>query len=183
MASKTTLHSTDFIIVIVCAIAFICFPASTLWSNTNFAPSPNQKIYLKIKRLNEVVETFLQKGQLDQARKFAEKTKKIAEKYLSPNDPELAVALDHLADFHWARENFSAAAPFYLQALKIQERNLGPQHPSLESTLERLLQFHTLQKEFDETLPFLLKLIKIKENNLGPYDPLLIPVINQITRI
>ena len=71
MESKTTLRSADFLIVIVCTIAFICFPASTLLGNTNFAPPTNQKVYVKIKRLNEVVETFLQKGQLDQAGKFA----------------------------------------------------------------------------------------------------------------
>ena len=170
MKSKTALRTANFIAIFVSAIAFICFSAATVWGNTNFSPSANQNIYSKIKRLNEVVEAFLQKGQLDQAGKFVKKTKEIAENHLSPYDPELAVALDHLANYHWAREEFSTAAPFYLQALKIKERNLGPHHPRLEPTLERLLEFHTSQKEFDETLPFLLKLIKIKENKLGPYQ-------------
>ena len=183
MEKRTTFRRTNHIISIVCAIILIGFPTATLWGDAKPSPSENQEIVSKIKRLNEIVETFLHAGQFDRAEKFAKKAKEIAENHLGPYDPEFAVALDNLADFHWARKEFLSAAPLYLQALNIKEKNLGPEHPLLEPTLNRLLEFHQLREEFDQIQPFLLKLVKIKQNTLGPYDPGLIPIIKRIAGI
>ena len=166
MKNRAAFSKASRITTIVCAIVLICFPASNLWGNPNLSPSANKKIYSKIKRLNHVVKSLLQKGQLDRAERFAKKTKEIAEKHLGPYDPVFAVALVHLGHYHWARKDFSTAVPFYLQSLKIKEKISGPYNPRLIPILKRIAEIYRRQDDLSRLRPLLEWHLRIKEKSL-----------------
>jgi tetratricopeptide (TPR) repeat protein len=62
----------------------------------------------------------------------------ISEKALGPDNPDVAIALNNLAELYYNQGRYEEAEPLYKRALKILEDTLGPDHPEVALTLESL---------------------------------------------
>jgi len=60
----------------------------------------------------------------------------ISEKRFGLEHPQVALALDHLADLYRAQGRYDEADPLYQRALRISEKALGAEHPQVGLILE-----------------------------------------------
>ena len=77
-------------------------------------------------------------GQFSRAEPLYKQSVGICEKFLSPNNPDLAVVLNNFANFYYQTGRYSKAEPLYDRSLKIYETNFGPSHPSVALVLNNL---------------------------------------------
>ncbi|NIO08790.1 MAG: tetratricopeptide repeat protein [Deltaproteobacteria bacterium] len=71
-----------------------------------------------------------------QSEPFYLRSLEISEKKFGPWHPQVALALDHLADFYREEGRYDEAEPLYRRALNISEKALGPEHPQVGLILE-----------------------------------------------
>lgn len=60
----------------------------------------------------------------------------ISERTLGPEHPQVALALNNLADLYRSQERCDESETFYRRALKISEKAQGPEHPQVGLILE-----------------------------------------------
>ena len=74
----------------------------------------------------------------------------ISEKRFGPHHPQVALALDHLADLYRTLGRYDEAEPLYRRALNISEKALGPEHPQVGLILEGYAHLLLNQRSFRE---------------------------------
>ena len=126
---------------------------------------------LRVGRLNTKTQKLYQDGQSDAAFEAAKKAAAVAEKRLSADDPELAVALNNLAIFHRDRGELPQAVQLFQRVIPIFEKAFGPDHPQLATALNNLGIVLRDQGEYVLAEPMLQRSNTILEKMLGPEDP------------
>jgi tetratricopeptide (TPR) repeat protein len=103
---------------------------------------------------------------------FLEKSLKIREQELGPNDPFTGVSLNNLASLYEAEGQYHEAEPLYKRCSEIIERTLGPSHPNTAACFNNLggLYFH--EGKYSDAKSFFERALKIDEQaadegNLG----------------
>ena len=88
--------------------------------------------------LNRQVIQLYNQGRYSEAIPLAQRTLTIREKALGPDHPDVAVALNNLAELYRVQGRYADAEPLYKRALAIREKALGPDHPDVAQSLNNL---------------------------------------------
>ena len=86
---------------------------------------------VEAKRLNSEVVRLYEEGQYADAIPLAERSLAIREKALGPDHPDVATALNNLAELYESQGRYAEAEPLYKRSLAIREKALGPDHPDV----------------------------------------------------
>jgi tetratricopeptide (TPR) repeat protein len=92
----------------------------------------------------------------------------IAEKSLAPNDVELGIRLNNLAQSLKRMNRFSEAEALMRRALAIDEENSGPDHPDVARDLNNLARLLHDTDRLAEAEPLMRRALAIDEKSFGP---------------
>ena len=90
----------------------------------------------------------------------------IWEKALGPEHPNVATALDSLAELYYSQERYTDAEPLYRRSLDIREKALGPDHPDVAGSLTNLAMLRSAEGRYAESEPLLQRALTIREQAL-----------------
>jgi tetratricopeptide (TPR) repeat protein len=107
----------------------------------------------------------------------------ILERALSPDDPELAVAVRDLAVLYNLQARYREAEPLHLRALAIQETALGLDDPEVARTLNNLGNLCYEEGRLEEAGLHFFQALGIREKALGPDHPRLATSLNNVAFI
>ncbi len=93
------------------------------------------------------------------AAQFAEKLKAALEK--------VALLLNQLGVYLYARANYREAELLYRRSLAIREQQLGPEHPDVAESLNNLAELLRAQGKYSEAVPLCRRSLAILEKQLG----------------
>ena len=91
----------------------------------------------KAVELEKRVVALYQAGKYAEAIPLAQQVLAIEEKALGPDHPNVAVALNNLAELYTAQGRYADAEPLYKRSLAIYEKTLGPDHPDVAKAAEQ----------------------------------------------
>jgi tetratricopeptide (TPR) repeat protein len=77
-------------------------------------------------------------GKFAEAVPLAQQALAIYEKTLGPHHPNVAAALNNLAELYRNQSRYAEAEPLYKRALAIWEKARGPDHPNVAAALNNL---------------------------------------------
>jgi tetratricopeptide (TPR) repeat protein len=104
----------------------------------------------EVEGLNKRIAELSQANKFSQAIPLAQRALSIRESALGPDHPDVATALNTLAELYVAQHRYAEAEPLYRRSLAIQEMALGPNHPNVAQARQQLLQLRlretTLQR-------------------------------------
>jgi tetratricopeptide (TPR) repeat protein len=100
----------------------------------------------------QIIQLYKQ-GRYSEAIPLAQRALTIREKALGPNHPEVAVALNHLAELYRAQDRYADAAPLYKRALAIWEKAQGPDHRDVATALNNLAVLYENEGRYAEAEP------------------------------
>jgi tetratricopeptide (TPR) repeat protein len=122
-------------------------------------------------------EQSAKNNSLDGASRFAEaeplykRALAILEKALGPDHPDVATALNNLANLYPARGRYTDAEPLLRRALGIYEKACGPDHPNVATSLFSLASLYMWQGRYTDAEPLFRRALTIREKALGPDHP------------
>jgi tetratricopeptide (TPR) repeat protein len=96
---------------------------------------------------------------------------KMTEQGYSPTHPQVATALNNLAELHRTLGWYREALPLFQRALAIREKVLRSTHPLVALSLNNLALLYTDQERYEEALPLLQRALAIREQVIGPNHP------------
>jgi CHAT domain-containing protein len=143
-----------------------------LWSSAFPAAAQDQEAQLaEAKRLNQQVIQLYQEGHFAEAVPLAQRVLAINEKAVGPEHPNVATALNNLAELYRAQGDYGRAAPLYQRSLAIREKVLGPEHPDVAQSLNNLALLYEAQGDYGRAAPLYQRSLAIREKVLGPEHP------------
>ena len=107
---------------------------------------------------------------LDEAKKDLRAAEKAARAF-GPDDPRLALTLDHLAWVLSAEGETKEAETLAKAALAIREKKLGAGHPDVAASLNTLACLYDQAGRTAEARPLYARCLEVAEKALGPNDP------------
>ena len=110
-------------------------------------------------------------GKYEQATPFAERTLKIAEAQLSPDDPRLADLATTLGVIYRAAGRLDEADALFKRSLAIREKALGPDAPETATSLNALGVLALSRGDARRAEPLLRRTLAIRQKALGPDAP------------
>ena len=140
--------------------------------------------------INESVRLYGQ-GRFVQAIETAERALKSAEEAAGPEHPDVATALNNLAEFGQVAALVSKdqaaylkaieiAAPLHKRALAIREKALGLRHSLTLASMVNLARVYGQQRQFDEAEESYKRALGILDA-MGPRDAVLVDLARQAT--
>jgi CHAT domain-containing protein/tetratricopeptide (TPR) repeat protein len=106
-----------------------------------------------------------------ECRLLAERAVAIRERARGPEHPEVARALNALANVLSETGDLAGARPLYVRALKIREKTLGPNDPSVAGSLNNVGLLLAQIGDYAGALPLLQRSLSIREKALPPEHP------------
>ena len=94
------------------------------------------------------------------------------------NDAALGDALYELALLYKVMEQYTAAEPFYLQAVAVKEKVLGKDHPEVAEVLNGLAGLYRRKGKYAEAEPLYLRALAVKEQHFGKEHPSVAQTLN-----
>lgn len=123
-------------------------------------------------RLMSILGVYLKvKGLYYEAEYWLNRALEIFEKSLGQHHPNVAAALNNLAELLRDTNRLSEAEPMYRRALKIDEASFGPNHPNVARDLNNLALLFRATNRLSEVEPLYRRALKIFEDSLGPDHP------------
>ena len=98
---------------------------------------------------------------------LAQVEKRLWEKALGPDHPEVATGLNNLAALYQVRARYAEAEPLYQRSLAIREKTLGPEHPDVATSLNNLAEIYRAQGKYSDAEPLYQRSLVIREKALG----------------
>jgi tetratricopeptide (TPR) repeat protein len=95
----------------------------------------------------------------------------IGEKSYGPEHPNVATALNNLAQLLQATNRLEEAEPLMRRALAIGEKSYGREHPSVATALNNLAQLLQATNRLEEAEPLMRRALAIDEKSYGPEHP------------
>jgi tetratricopeptide (TPR) repeat protein len=118
-------------------------------------------------QLNNRVLQLYEQGQFAEALPLAQQVLAIRRQILGDQHPEVAIAINNVAEMHRAMGNYAAAEPLLLEARAIQEANPADNQGGLAITLNNLSLIYQQQGRYQDAEPLTQQAIDIYEA-LGP---------------
>lgn len=134
-------------------------------------------------RLNQEVAELCRIGEYAAAVPLAEKSLKIAEKNANPDQLDIAVSLNIMADLYCYQQRYAKAEPLYKRALAIREKTPDSEYCNVISTLSDLAAMYYAQGQYDQAEKIYKRILAIMENSFGPDHPDVITCLNNIALI
>ena len=128
-------------------------------------------------------------GRFAEAIETAQRALESAEKNLGPDHPNVALALNNLAEFRQVaalvskdqaafEKAVAAAEPLHKRAFEIRGRTLGPQHSFTLASMVNLARTYSLQRRYDEAETLYKRALGIL-SELGSRTPILTNLAGQ----
>jgi tetratricopeptide (TPR) repeat protein len=130
---------------------------------------PNTHLQGALLEVLGLAETTM--GRLEDAEVHLSRTLGIREKALGPDHPDVATALNNLAELYHSQGRYAEAEPLLQRSLGIREKALGPDHPDVAGSLNNLAGLYDAQGRYAEAEPLLQRSLGIREKALGPDHP------------
>jgi CHAT domain-containing protein/Tfp pilus assembly protein PilF len=131
-------------------------------------------------KLEDKVLELSDAGRYAAAILIAQRVLSIRERELGPNHPDVAVALDNLANLYRIQGRHADAESLLQRSLEIREQALGSDDPDLAGTLLNLGALYLDQDRDAEAEPLLLRALAIWENAFGPDHPDVARAVNNL---
>jgi CHAT domain-containing protein/Flp pilus assembly protein TadD len=128
----------------------------------------------ELKRANELYSQGIQLyqvGKYDQAINKNKEALAIRERVLGPEHPDVATALNNLAELYQTTSRYAEAELLYKRALAIDEKVLGPEHHDVATALNNLALLYFTTGRYAEAEPLFKQALAIDEKALGPEHP------------
>jgi CHAT domain-containing protein/Tfp pilus assembly protein PilF len=110
-------------------------------------------------------------GKYDEALPLAEGALESRERLLGTEHPDVAAAIDNLADIYTERGAYVKAGPLYRRALETREKVLGKDHPDTAESLSDLAALYYYEGKYEEAELLYRRAIDIHEKALGKDHP------------
>ena len=117
--------------------------------------------------LNQRILQLDNQGRYSEAIPLAQRALTIWEKGLGPDHPNVATALNNLAELYRFQGRYADADPLYKRALAMREKTLGPNHPDVAQSLNNLAEFYRAQGRDVDAEPLYKRALAINEKALG----------------
>ena len=117
--------------------------------------------------LNQRILQLDNQGRYSEAIPLAQRALTIWEKGLGPDHPNVATALNNLAELYRFQGRYADADPLYKRALAMREKTLGPNHPDVAQSLNNLADFYRAQGRDVDAEPLYKRALAINEKALG----------------
>ena len=104
----------------------------------------------------------------------------LAEDKYGPDDPQVAIELNNLAEVYRLMGNYDAAEPLYERALELDEQNLDADSPELATSLNNLALLYRAQNRLPEAEALYERSLDILQNSLGPRHPKVAKSLNNL---
>jgi tetratricopeptide (TPR) repeat protein len=140
MAGRWSESRAAMMVLVLAALSFGSAPAWT--QNANEAQALNHEMY-----------RLYQAGRFKEAAEVEECELALRERQVGPNHPEVALALNNLAEMYRTLGRYAEAEPLFKRSLAIRERALGPEHPHVASTLNNLAYMYAIQGRYADAEP------------------------------
>ena len=121
--------------------------------------------------LNQRILQLDNQGRYSEAIPLAQRALMIWEKALSPDHPNVATALNNLAELYRFQGRYPDADPLYKRALAILEKTLGPSHFDVAVSLNNLAVLYDKQGRYADAEPLYKRSLAIREKALGADHP------------
>jgi tetratricopeptide (TPR) repeat protein len=129
---------------------------------------------------NNMASMYDNRGDYSKALEFYEKSNRILEKSLLPNDPTLATSYSNIGLVYGNIGDYSNALQFYEKSLTIREKVLPTNHPDLGNSYNNIGDLYEKMGIYSKALEFFEKSNKILERSLPPNHPDLATSYNNI---
>jgi CHAT domain-containing protein/Tfp pilus assembly protein PilF len=130
--------------------------------------------------LNQQVLQLYSQGRYSEAIPLAQRTLAIVERALGPEHPNVATALNNLADLYQAQGRYPEAVPLYKRSLAIWEKALGPDHPDVALSLNNLAGLYLTQGRYADVEALFKRSLAIREKTLGLDHPDVAQALNNL---
>ncbi|HXU32694.1 MAG TPA: tetratricopeptide repeat protein [Thermoanaerobaculia bacterium] len=107
----------------------------------------------------------------------------ILEKHLGGEHPNVATALNNLAQLLQATNRLTEAEPLMHRALAIDEKSFGPDHPNVAIRLSNLAALLKGTNRLVEAEPLMHRALAIDEKSFGPDHPKVAIRLNNLARL
>jgi len=114
---------------------------------------------------------FLGKALFKEAEPLMKRALEIAEKFFGHDHPNVATALNNLAQLLQATNRLKEAEPLMKRALEIDQASFGPDHPKVAIRLNNLAQLLQATNRLKEAEPLMKRALEIDEKSFGPDHP------------
>jgi CHAT domain-containing protein/Tfp pilus assembly protein PilF len=118
-----------------------------------------------------VGDAYRFQGDLERAKPLYERSLKIYEQVLGPEDLLVADNLDYLADIYRQQHDFDKAEELYRRALEIRKKKLGGEHSSVGASLDNLATLYMANSDYARAEPLYRQALAIRERVLGGEHP------------
>ena len=130
--------------------------------------------------LNQRVIELYHAGKFADAIPLAQQVLAIREKALGPNHPDIAEALNDLAELYRSQGRYAEAEPLFKRSLAILEKALGPDHPDVATALINLAVLYMNEGRYAEAEPLYRRSLATREKALGPDHPDVATALNNL---
>ena len=139
---------------------------------------PEDRIYL-----SWLGNALYEMGHFADAEPLQRKFLTICEETFGPDRPEVATALNNLAQLLKATNRLDEAEPLMRRALNIDEASFGPDHPTVAIRLSNLALLLEATNRLDEAEPLIRRALEIDETSFGPHHPKVAIRLNNLAQL
>jgi CHAT domain-containing protein/Tfp pilus assembly protein PilF len=140
----------------------------------------------KSNQANKLEDKFLKlydAGRYADAIPIAQRVLTIREKTLGRNHPDVAIALDNLANLYRLQGRYADAEPLLQRSLAIREQTLGHDDPDIAGSLLNLAALYLDQSRYADAEPLLQQSLAIWEKAFGRDHPDVALALNNLASL
>ncbi len=126
---------------------------------------------------------LLYQARHNEAEPFLQLALAINEKSYGPEHPNVAAALNSLAQLLQATNRPGEAEPLFRRALAINEKSLRPEHPDVATALNNLAQLLQATNRPGDAEPLMRRALAIDEKSCGPEHPKVATDLNNLAAL
>ncbi len=131
-------------------------------------------------QLTDRVLELNQQTKYEEAIALSQRVVAIRERVLGGDHPQVAAALNNLAEMYKNRGDFSTASQFHERALKIKQRVLGENDLSTATSYLNLAEVYREMGKFERAEPLYKRAVTIYQARLGGDHPTLAQALNNL---
>jgi eukaryotic-like serine/threonine-protein kinase len=135
---------------------------------------------VQARMMDTMGNVYLNLGLFKKAEFLFERSLKLREANLGPDDLDVAAALNNLALLYKNQGRYDLAEPLYRRALAMRERSFGPDHADVATSLNNLASLFQYQGDYASAESLYRRALRIRENVFGPDHPDVAELLNNL---
>jgi tetratricopeptide (TPR) repeat protein len=133
--------------------------------------------------LEGLATLYQAQGDYEQAESLYQDALGKKNKYLEPDDPDIATTMLSLATLSRLQGNYEQAEMLYQQVLPLYEKAWGSEHPNTATVLNELATLYRLLCHFAEAQPLYERALRICRSELGTDHPVTAVILNELAAL